>query len=30
MDPTSPARIWEWRPIMTFSTAVIAPNRRMF
>ena len=25
-----PARIREWRPTTTFSSAVIAPNRRMF
>ena len=30
IDPNSPARIRAWWPTITFSTAVIAPNRRMF
>ena len=30
IEPISPARMRAWRPIITFSVAVIAPNRRMF
>ena len=30
IDPNSPARILECRPTMTFSSALMAPNRRMF
>ena len=30
IEPNSPARMRVWRPIMTFSTALIAPNSRMF
>ena len=30
IEPKSPARIRAWCPTITFSTAVIAPNSRMF
>ena len=30
IEPNTDARILAWRPIITFSTAVIAPNSRMF
>jgi len=30
IEPSSPARIWQCRPTITFSSAVIAPNKRMF
>ncbi|MCY1251761.1 hypothetical protein D9M72_655790 [compost metagenome] len=28
--PNRPALVRAWRPTMTFSSAVISPNRRMF
>ena len=30
IDPNSPARMREFWPTMTFSTALMVPNRRMF
>jgi hypothetical protein len=30
MAPSTPARVRTWRPTMTFSSAVMLPNRRMF